>query len=112
MGANYSRGLFKQLQETIQQVEKLTEEIREIKSTHQTEVARLDKEIEGLRKENTALKAENQKLKAIINKDSSNSSKPPSSDGFRKIYNSREKTDKTPSGQPGHKQQDIVLYRD
>jgi hypothetical protein len=29
--------------------------------------------------------------KDIINKDSGNSSKPPSSDGFKKIYNSREK---------------------
>ena len=77
MGTNYGRDLFKQLQETIQQVEKLTAEIREIKSTHQTEIVRLDKEIEGLRKENTALKAENQKLKAIINKDSGNSNKPP-----------------------------------
>ena len=32
MGADYGRGLFKQLQETIEQVEKLTSEIREIKS--------------------------------------------------------------------------------
>jgi len=99
---DYGRDIFKQLQETIQQVEKLTAEIREIKATHQMEIARLDAEIESLRKENTALKAENQKLKAIINKDSGNSSKPPSSDGFKKIYNSREKTDRAPGGQPGH----------
>jgi len=69
LGANYGRGLFKQLQETIEQVEKLTAEIREIKSAHQVETASLKTEIESLRKENTALKAENQKLKAIINKD-------------------------------------------
>jgi len=102
LGTNYGRGLFKQLQETIEQVEKLTAEIREIKSAHQTEIACLKTEIEGLRKENTALRAENQKLKAIINKDSSNSSKPPSSDGFKKIYNSREKTGRKPGGQTGH----------
>jgi len=102
--------MFRQLQETIQQAEKLTAEIRDIKSTHQTEIARLDKEMEGLRKENTALKAENQKLKAIINKDSGNSSKPPSSDGFRKIYNSREKTGRAPGGQAGHKGSVPVLH--
>jgi len=100
---DYGRAVFKQLQETIQQVEKLTVEIREIKSTHKMEIARLDTEIESLRKENTSLKAENQKLKAIINKDRGNSSKPPSSDGFKKIYNSREKTDRAPGGQHGHK---------
>jgi len=50
-----------------------------------------------------ALKAENQKLKEIINKDSGNSSKPPSSDGFKKIHNSREKTGRRTGGQPGHK---------
>jgi len=84
-------GLYKQLQETIQKVEELA-----------MENAGLKTEVESLRKENAALKAENQKLKAIINKDSSNSSKPPSSDAFRKICNSREKTGRKPGGQPGH----------
>jgi regulator of replication initiation timing len=110
LGANYGRGLFKQLQETIEQVEKLTAEIREIKSAHQIETASLKTEIESLCKENTALKAENQKLKAIINKDSSNSSKPPSSDGFKKIYNSREKTGRKPGGQTGHPGSIPVLF--
>jgi regulator of replication initiation timing/transposase-like protein len=102
LGANYGRGLFKQLQDTIEQVEKLAAEIREIKSAHQMETASLKTEITSLRTENTALKAENQKLKAIINKDSSNSSKPPSSDGFKKICNSREQTGRKPGGQTGH----------
>jgi len=110
LGANYGRGLFKQLQETIEQVEKLTAEIREIKSAHQMETASLKREVESLRKENTALKTENQKLKAIINKDSSNSSKPPSSDGFKKIFNSREKTDRKPGGQTGHPGSVAVLF--
>jgi regulator of replication initiation timing len=102
MGTNYGRGLFNQLQETIEQVEKLKAEIREIKSANEIENARQKAEIESLRKENSALRAENQKLKAIINKDSSNSSKPPSSDGFKKIHNSREKTGRKPGGQKGH----------
>jgi len=110
LGTNYARGLFKQLQETIEQVEKLTAEIREIKSAHQMEIACLKTEIESLRKENTALKAENQMLKAIINKDSSNSSKPPSSDGFKKICNSREKTGRKPGGQTGHPGNIPVLF--
>jgi regulator of replication initiation timing len=102
LGANYGIGLFKQLQETIEQVEKLTAEIREIKSAYRMETESLKTEIESLRKENTALKAENQKLKAIVNKDSGNSSKPPSSDAFKKIFNSREKTGRRPGGQTGH----------
>jgi len=110
LGTNYSRGLFKQLQETIEQVEKLTAEIREIKSAHQMEIAGLKAENESLRKENTALKAENQSLKAIINKDSSNSSKPPSSDAFKKIFNSREKSGRKPGGQAGHPGRIPVLY--
>ena len=103
MGTNYGRDIFKQLQETISHVEKLRSEIHEIKSSHRQEIAKLNAEIESLSKENTALKAENQKLKAIINKDSGNSSKPPSSDGLRKIYNSREKTGRPVGGQVGHK---------
>ena len=42
------------------------------------------------------------RLKAIINKDSSNSSKPSSKNGFRQIPNSREKSGKPRGGQVGH----------
>jgi transposase len=42
------------------------------------------------------------RLKAIINKDSSNSSKPPSTDGFKQIPNNREKSERKRGGQPGH----------
>jgi regulator of replication initiation timing len=111
LGTDYRKGLFKQLQETIEQVEKLTAEIREMKTVHQIEIANLKAENERLRKENTALKAENERLKAIINKDSSNSSKPPSTDGFKKIHNSREQTGRKPGGQFGHKGKVPVLYK-
>jgi len=43
------------------------------------------------------------RLKAQIDKDSSNSSKPPGSNGFKKIPNNREKSGKKQGGQPGHK---------
>lgn len=42
------------------------------------------------------------RLKAIINKDSSNSSNPPSKDGFKKIPNNREPSEKPKGGQIGH----------
>jgi len=43
------------------------------------------------------------RLKAIVNKDSTNSSKPPSQNGFKKhVNNSREKSGKTIGGQHGH----------
>ena len=106
MGGNYGRDLFKQLQETIVKVDKLSSEISDLKN----ENVKLMSKIEALEKENTTLKLENQKLKDIINKDSSNSSKPPSSDGFNKIQNSREKTGRKPGGQPGHKGAEHKLF--
>ncbi|MDR1739817.1 MAG: transposase [Bacteroidales bacterium] len=43
-----------------------------------------------------------QRLKAQANKDSTNSSKPPGSNGFKKIPNNREKSEKKQGGQNGH----------
>jgi transposase len=43
------------------------------------------------------------RLKSQINKDSSNSSKPPGSNGYKKVPNNREKSGKKQGGQPGHK---------
>jgi hypothetical protein len=49
-------------------------------------------------------------LTARINRNSGNSSKPPSSDGFKKvIHNSRVATENKPGGQPGHKGYGLVL---
>jgi hypothetical protein len=47
--------------------------------------------------------AEILRLKSQIGKNSGNSSKPPSSNCFQKIPNSREKSAKKTGGQPGHK---------
>ncbi|GHV49014.1 hypothetical protein FACS1894204_13530 [Synergistales bacterium] len=43
------------------------------------------------------------RLKAQINKSSTNSSKPPSTDGFKKIPNNRELSNNKHGGQFGHK---------
>ena len=48
------------------------------------------------------LKIENETLRASINKNSKNSSKPPSTDGLRRIPNLREKTGNKPGGVEGH----------
>jgi len=47
--------------------------------------------------------AEILRLKSQLAKDSSNSSKPPSSNGFKKVPNNRERSGKKRGGQKGHK---------
>jgi len=106
LGGNYVEGLFEQLQDTMLKVDKLVIDISDLKK----ENTELKDNIEVLGKENIALKSENKKLKDIINKNSGNSSKPPSSDGFVKIENSREKTGRKPGGQQGHKGHKPKLY--
>ena len=103
MRRNYERDLFQHLQEMIIRVDILTEEIATLKKGHKKEFEALKGENQQLKKENQALRAENQKLRSIIDRNSGNSSRPPSSDGFVKIQNSRKKTGKKPGGQPGHK---------
>jgi len=49
-------------------------------------------------------------LEQRLNKNSSNSHKPPSSDGFRKpVQNNREKSDKKQGAQPGHKGTTLIM---
>jgi transposase len=67
-------------------------------------IAELEEEIRKLKEIITALIAENAELKARLNKNSKNSNKPPSSDGYKKgkVKNSRVASGRQSGGQPGH----------
>ena len=66
-------------------------------------VKKQSEEIAYLTEENVYLKSKIKELEGRLNMNSSNSSKPPSSDGFKKrITNLRKQSGKKPGGQPGH----------
>lgn len=87
-------------------------EILELEAKHIKEIDNLNNKINALEKENNSLKEENKtlkndidRMKGILNKDSTNSSIPPSRDEKtkKKKVNLREKTNKKSGGQKGHK---------
>ena len=109
MGRNsdYGSGMYQQLMEIMGRLDSVEKE-------HKQEVRQLKEEISDLKTENKLLREENQilrednaRLKSIINNDSSNTSLPPSTDpkGGKpaNTFNGREKTQKKPGGQKGHK---------
>lgn len=121
--ADYNNKIFKQLEEVMKKCDGLSQEIKDIKKEHKKEILeleakhikevnKLNNRIDTLEKENSYLKIENKilkddndRLKSIINRDSTNSSIPPSKDEKpkRKNINLREKTNKKTGGQRGHK---------
>jgi cell division protein FtsB len=121
---NYNKEIIKQVEDlTIENI-KLKEENKSLRAENRAlrqEIKTLENSIEemvnraiekataSLKESIKHLEAENERkdkeimrLKAIIDKDSSNSSKPPSCNGFKKIPNSREKSGKKVGGQKGH----------
>ena len=87
MKSDYSRDIFKQLEETMKRLDKMESTLENTKIEHKIEIGHLNDKIDFLEKENAALKIENTRLKddnerlrRIINNDSTNSSLPPSLD--------------------------------
>lgn len=121
---NYGRGLYKQIEEQTLTIEKLTKENKKLRLENKELNKKIDafmnnldakiaaavekatkplnEEIERKNVEISKSTTEILRLKAIINKDSGNSSQPPSKNGFKKIVNSREKSNRATGGQKGH----------
>ena len=118
---NNKRNSHKRLAELREQIEALTNENRRLESENRRlreRIAEMEASIEetvstavsdAVRQATEPLlealakaNAEIERLNAIINKNSSNSSKPPSTDGFNRIPNSREPSGKPRGGQKGH----------
>lgn len=107
MASNYSNQLYKQYEElvilfeeqkellkqnskTINDLNKLVVELKNLISNQQKQIEEKDKEILRLKSKN--------------DRDSSNSSKPSGTNGYKKVItNRREKSDKPQGGQKGHK---------
>jgi len=108
--------LKKELVRKDKQIESLYHMIQKIDA----KVDELTDQVSELTKENTLLKEtiilQNEQivaLKSRINKDSDNSSKPSSTNFFKKpIQNNREKTGRKPGGQIGHKGSSLKQFND
>jgi len=139
--ADYSRDLYRQLTEQTEKAERLLGENRLLRSENtrlrkkvenmeerlDTMSADLDARIEAAvnkavtplhkesaRKDEQIQKANDEiaRLKASRDKDSGNSSKPPSSNGYKKISNSREASGRKTGGQLGHKGHTLRIPKD
>jgi transposase len=136
MASNYERIFYRDHEKALKEIDELKalyaevragikalksnhiKDIADIKAEHRREIALIraehEKQVSGLHEEISNLKEENRKLHTQISKDSSNSGKPPSSDGFGKppknIPNSRKRSGKRPGGQKGHKGNIPILF--
>ena len=83
----------------------LQNQVASITAWATSEIAKRDKKIAELENEIAGLKAENAELRAKLNANSQNSSKPPSSDGYKKPApkSLRTSSGKKQGGQKGHK---------
>lgn len=103
----YESGLYNQYEELVykfEKQEKLLKENNKSISVLNNTIQSLNLIIGKLTEENEELKKEILRLKSKNDKDSSNSSKPSSTNGYKKvIINRREKSDKSKGGQKNHK---------
>lgn len=83
----------------LKKVERLTKRLDQVEKDNFI----LKQEVSKLKKENQELKQKNSELKARINSNSSNSSKPPSSDGYKKKPAFPKSKKGKQGGQKGHK---------
>lgn len=117
------------IEEQIKELEELQKEIRKLREDTENIIqnvtnelikekviplnGNLEEEIKrnnDLKKENERLKREIEKNKGIIKKNSHNSSKPSSTDGYTRIFNSRKTTGKSIGGQKGHIKDIVNLF--
>lgn len=124
MTANYSKDIIRQLEEQTRKADNLEKENKNLRSevkylrkqlsdfeeninkrisdAIEKAIVPLKEEISVKNDELIKANTEISRLKAVINKDSGNSSKPPSTNGYKKVSNSREKTGNLPGGKKGH----------
>jgi hypothetical protein len=136
MAADYGRNLYRQYEEELAKNEALAADVKAMKNEIRTLARNGDSDLAAARAEHRkqikeinaehadlvnkltakieSLTEEVRKLRAQIDKNSSNSSKPPSSDGFKEpkknIPNGRVKTGRKSGGQPGHRGNIPILF--
>ena len=82
---DYETGLYKQLEELILKLDKALDDNKTLKKENKELLNKMKESQETIQK----LLNEIDRLKAIINKDSSNSSKPSSTNGYKKVITNR-----------------------
>lgn len=111
MASNYQKSLYKDYEELLKKYENqsiLLKEANKLVNNLNGTVENLRDTIKGLEAMIEDLKNEILRLKAHDDKDSSNSNKPSSTNGFKKVItNRREKSNKKQGGQPNHKPHSI-----
>ena len=101
--ASDSKEIFTQLTEALERIDEFEIKITRIEAERRLDCEKHEKAIAERDARIVVLEAENRRLRDIIDKNSGNSSKPSSSDGFKKISNLREKSGRPVGGQKGHK---------
>ena len=115
MGSDYQKQYQKDYENIVSEVGDLKKLLKNLTSTIRTlndTINAMNITIKNKDEENKKLILEIERLKNNNDKNSSNSGKPSSKDGFKKIiHNSRPETTKKQGGQPGHKGSTTDVYK-